>query len=100
MRPEFGMGLQGVIAARGPVVSGILNGVDTDVWSTRGARSRAYSAEGDGGQGRGPRGACARSSGWRCRGRWPSSSAGLTDQKGIDLLPAVMPGFRRWGAAG
>ena len=33
MRPEFGMGLQGVIAARAAVVSGILNGVDTDVWS-------------------------------------------------------------------
>ena len=33
MRPEFGMGLQGVIAARGPVVSGILNGVDTSVWN-------------------------------------------------------------------
>ena len=33
MRPEFGMGLQGVIAARAHVVSGILNGVDTEVWS-------------------------------------------------------------------
>jgi starch synthase len=32
-RPDYGMGLQGVITARADVVSGILNGVDTDVWS-------------------------------------------------------------------
>lgn len=31
--PEFGMGLQGVIAARGGDVSGILNGIDTQVWN-------------------------------------------------------------------
>lgn len=30
---EFGMGLQGVIAARGSDVSGILNGIDTEVWN-------------------------------------------------------------------
>jgi starch synthase len=40
MRPEFGMGLQGVIAARAPVVSGILNGVDTDVWNPAGRGDR------------------------------------------------------------
>jgi starch synthase len=31
--PEFGMGLQGLMVARGGDVSGILNGIDTDVWS-------------------------------------------------------------------
>lgn len=31
--PEFGMGLNGVIKARGGDVSGILNGIDTTVWS-------------------------------------------------------------------
>ncbi len=30
--PEGGMGLDGLLRARGPDVSGILNGIDTDVW--------------------------------------------------------------------
>ena len=33
MRPEFGMGLQGLIAARAHDLHGILNGVDETVWS-------------------------------------------------------------------
>ncbi|NCM98112.1 MAG: glycosyltransferase, partial [Rhodobacterales bacterium] len=33
VRPAFGMGLEGVIAARAGQVSGILNGVDEAVWS-------------------------------------------------------------------
>ncbi len=33
MRSEFGLGLEGVIAARANDVHGILNGVDTDMWS-------------------------------------------------------------------
>jgi starch synthase len=32
MTPEFGMGLEGLIAARRAVVTGILNGVDLEVW--------------------------------------------------------------------
>jgi len=31
--PEFGMGLEGLINARAGVVSGIVNGIDTDVWN-------------------------------------------------------------------
>lgn len=31
--PEFGMGLEGVIASRGKRVSGIVNGIDTEVWN-------------------------------------------------------------------
>ncbi len=30
--PEFGMGLQGLIAARASVLHGIVNGIDTEVW--------------------------------------------------------------------
>ncbi len=33
LTPEFGMGLDGVLRARRDVLSGILNGVDTDAWS-------------------------------------------------------------------
>lgn len=32
MTPEFGMGLDGVMRARRGVLSGILNGIDTDAW--------------------------------------------------------------------
>ena len=31
--PEFGMGLEGVIASRGDRVSGVVNGIDTEVWN-------------------------------------------------------------------
>lgn len=31
--PEFGMGLEGLIAARGADVTGILNGIDTEIWN-------------------------------------------------------------------
>ncbi len=31
--PEFGMGLQGLIATRKPVLHGIVNGIDTEVWN-------------------------------------------------------------------
>ena len=33
LRPEFGMGLEGLIAARSARVSGIVNGIDPAVWS-------------------------------------------------------------------
>ncbi len=33
LTPEFGMGLEGVLQARRDDLSGILNGVDTDIWS-------------------------------------------------------------------
>ena len=31
--PEYGMGLDGLLRARRDVVSGIVNGIDTDVWN-------------------------------------------------------------------
>lgn len=33
LTPEFGMGLDGVLRARANALSGILNGIDTDVWN-------------------------------------------------------------------
>ncbi|MEH6775725.1 MAG: glycogen synthase GlgA [Cereibacter changlensis] len=90
-RPEFGMGLQGVIAARADRVSGILNGVDTDIWSPE-VEERPYSA---------------RTLKRKAESRQVLSGAfklevpgplailvsRLTDQKGIDLIPAVLPDF-------
>lgn len=90
-RPEFGMGLQGVIAARGPVVSGILNGVDTAVWSPAaedppfGPKSMAGKAA--------ARARICEEFGLDVPGPLAIVVSRLTDQKGIDLLPAVIPEF-------
>lgn len=91
MRPEFGMGLQGVIAARGGVLSGILNGVDTRIWSPAagdppfGPKSRAGKAA--------ARAKLCKDFGLEVPGPLAIVVSRLTDQKGIDLLPAVMPDF-------
>ena len=90
MRPEFGMGLEGVIAARAGVVSGILNGVDLSVWSPGVEGANPYSARDMAGK------AAARSGlsnefGVDVPGPLAIVVSRLTDQKGIDLLPAVVP---------
>ncbi len=33
LTPEFGMGLEGLIASRGSDLYGIVNGIDADVWN-------------------------------------------------------------------
>ena len=91
MRPEFGMGLQGVIAARGPVVSGILNGVDTDVWNPE-AEDPAFSARTLAGKAA-ARARLCEEFGLDVPGPLAIVVSRLTDQKGIDLLPAVVPDF-------
>ena len=44
--PEFGMGLDGVLVARNDVLSGIINGIDRDVWNpeTDPALAQTYTA--------------------------------------------------------
>ncbi len=86
MRQEFGMGLQGVIAARAGVVSGILNGADTDLWSP------PYSAQ-DLRPKAAARLALCDEFGLEVPGPLAILVSRLTDQKGIDLLPAVLPGL-------
>ena len=91
MRPEFGMGLQGVIAARGSAVSGILNGVDTGVWDPS-REEPAFDRKAVAGK------AAARAKlceefGLEVPGPLAIVVSRLTDQKGIDLLPAVIPEF-------
>ena len=93
MRAEFGMGLEGVIAARASVVSGILNGVDTSVWSPEADPAiTPYSAKTL------PDKAINRATlqtefGLNVPGPLAVVVSRLTDQKGIDLLPAVIPDF-------
>ena len=91
MRPEFGMGLQGVIAARAGVVSGILNGVDTAVWSPE-TEPVAYGPGRMAGKAANRAALCAEF-GLEVPGPLAIVVSRLTDQKGIDLLPAVLPEF-------
>ena len=94
MRPAFGMGLEGVIAARAARVHGILNGVDTAVWDPAGdLEAEPYDSR-----------RLNRKALNRARliaefglGEVPGPLAivvsRLTGQKGIDLIPAVLPDF-------
>lgn len=90
-RPDAGLGLDGVIRARGAAVSGILNGVDTKVWSPE-AEPIPYSARDMAGKAK-ARAALAQEFGLQVPGPLAIVVSRLTDQKGIDLLPDVVPGF-------
>lgn len=91
MRPEFGMGLQGVIAARADHVSGILNGVDTAVWNPE-VEPTPFSPRSMAGKGAARAAICAEF-GVDVEGPLAIVVSRLTDQKGIDLLPQVVPDF-------
>ena len=92
MRPEFGMGLQGVIAARAGAVSGILNGVDTAVWSPE-AEPVPFGMKAMKGKAQNRAALCAEFGVEEPVGPLAIVVSRLTDQKGIDLLPAVVPDF-------
>ncbi len=91
MRPEFGLGLQGVIGARAGVVSGILNGVDAGVWNPQ-IEPLPYSARAMQGKAANRAALCAQ---FRLEVPGPLAIivSRLTDQKGIDLVPQVLPEF-------
>lgn len=91
MRPEFGMGLEGVIAARGAAVSGILNGIDAGVWSPE-REAVPYAAKAMKGKAEN-RAALSAEFGLNVPGPLAILVSRLTDQKGIDLLEAVIPDF-------
>ncbi|HEX9856783.1 MAG TPA: glycogen synthase GlgA [Paracoccaceae bacterium] len=91
MRPEFGMGLEGVIASRADRVSGILNGVDAGVWSPE-AEPVPFSAKKMKGKALNRAALCAEF-GLDVPGPLAIVVSRLTDQKGIDLIPAVLPEF-------
>jgi starch synthase len=92
MRPEFGMGLQGVIAARGSDVSGILNGVDAGVWSPE-AEPTPYSVKSMKGKAA-ARAALTADLGLVVPGPLAILVSRLTEQKGIDLVAQVLPDFQ------
>ena len=80
-------------------MSGILNGVDTDVWSPEAEPIRLFAPRRWRAR-RQPRAALCAEFGLEVPGPLAIVVSRLTDQKGIDLLPAVMPGFHRGRAAG
>lgn len=94
--PEFGMGLDGVIRAREAVLTGILNGVDTEVWNpATDPAIRPYST---------PAGKAAnrkllkREFGLRERaGPLCIVVSRLSDQKGLDLLLQALPALLQGG---
>ncbi|MEM8596986.1 MAG: glycogen synthase GlgA [Pseudomonadota bacterium] len=93
LTPEFGMGLEGVLAARDNVLSGILNGADTTVWNPASdpALPAPYKT---------PKGKAASRAALLARFGLPEGPGPvlgvvtrLAWQKGIDLLLAALPGF-------
>jgi len=89
---EFGMGLDGVIRARGPDVRGILNGIDESMWdpATDSAIAAPYSVY----PGKAPNRAAVLSElGLDPEGAGPFVVAvsRLTEQKGFDLLIEALP---------
>ncbi|RUS60494.1 glycogen synthase GlgA [Pseudorhodobacter sp. E13] len=90
-RAEYGMGLQGVIAARAADVTGILNGVDTAIWSPD-LGDNPYSAARPKGKAKARAALCAEL-GLDVPGPLAIVVSRLTDQKGIDLIPQVADRF-------
>ena len=85
MTPHFGMGMDGVLQARKDDLSGIVNGIDTDVWNpATDPEVAAYKS---------PKGKAKAKAALRAEFRLPDSDgplcvlvSRLTHQKGIDLL--------------
>jgi starch synthase len=91
MRPEFGMGLEGVIAARAGDVLGILNGVDPAVWSPE-LEPIAYSRETLSDKAKNKL-ALLKDLKLKIKGPLAIIVSRLTAQKGIDLALSAMPEF-------
>ncbi|HYN58046.1 MAG TPA: glycogen synthase GlgA [Rubrivivax sp.] len=98
--PEFGAGLEGVIRGRGADMSGILNGIDTQVWdpATDTALPQRYSAAKL--QGKAAcKAALQRHFALAIEPDAPLLGvvSRLTSQKGMDLVLAVLPEIVRMG---
>ncbi|MDU8910655.1 glycogen synthase GlgA [Aestuariicoccus sp. MJ-SS9] len=83
MTPDFGMGLDGVIRARAADVTGILNGIDTDIWTPpyktiRGKARHRKALRAEMGLPDWPGPVCV-------------VISRLTEQKGLDLLLDALP---------
>jgi starch synthase len=95
MRPEFGMGLEGVLAARAADFTGILNGIDTRIWNpgTDALIPRRYSARSLARKAENRAALIERFGLGEVPGPLAVVVSRLTGQKGIDLLPEVIGDF-------
>jgi starch synthase len=99
--PEFGFGLDGVVRGRGGELTGILNGVDGEVWDP--ARDAALAARYSAAELQG-KAECKRAlqaeAGLAQQGDAPLFGvvSRLTSQKGLDLVLAAVPALLRDGA--
>lgn len=93
MRGEFGLGLEGVIASRAADMHGILNGVDTEVWSPESdPEITPYSAAKLAGKAVN-RARLEDEFGLQVPGPLAIVVSRLTHQKGIDLIPGALDAF-------
>lgn len=92
LQPSFGMGLEGVIAARESVLHGIVNGIDTDIWdpATDTALAANYAAATLRNRAANREALCAHFNLDRDDGPIFSIVSRLTWQKGMDLIPDVL----------
>ena len=99
--PQFGVGLDGVIRSRGADVSGILNGIDTQVWNPAAdaALAHGYSARAMAGKAQ-CKAALQQHFGLELSAQAPLLGvvSRLTPQKGLDLVLAALPEIVRLGA--
>ena len=94
MRPEFGMGLEGVIAARSADLYGILNGVDGDAWNPeRGNGFEPFSANKLTAKAQNRKALLKRFGLSNVKGPLSILVSRLTDQKGIDVLIEALPAY-------
>ena len=87
MRPEFGMGLDGLIAHRAGDLSGILNGIDMDVWNPEtDPEITPYSAKSLKGKAKNRKAVMAEFGLSDITGPLAIIVSRLTSQKGMDLI--------------
>ena len=99
--PAFGCGLEGLLQHRAGVLHGILNGIDTDIWDP--VRDAAISVPFDADTLAGKRAnTAALRAGMGLAAQSDAPLLGfigrLVEQKGIDLITAVLPALLREGA--
>jgi starch synthase len=89
--PDFGMGFDGLLRARAGVLTGILNGIDTEVWNP--ATDTHLAARYDS-----PKGKPAAKAALRAEMGLPEAAGPLcvvvtrlTEQKGVDLMIRALP---------
>ena len=101
LRPEFGLGMEGLLAHRAADFKGILNGIDTDTWNpaTDTALAGPFSAEHPAGKADNRRALAERFGLVPGEGPLFVVISRMTGQKGLDLLLEAIPAILDTGAA-